>query len=218
MNRKKFNDDFKKMIVDLYHSGTSVKDLSGEYGVSEVTVYRWIKQFTPVGSGDESIPVHTLCKVLGIPRSTYYQRLNHKESNRERENREITQRIISIHQKSKQRCGAPKIHHLLKQEGFQVSLKRVQRLMKKSGIRSIVKKKYKPYPSKEKVIQRDNLLKQDFTTNTINEKWVADITYIHILKDRWCYLASEMDLHTQKIVGYSFAKSLTNLTFLCPGY
>ncbi|GGK35275.1 transposase [Caldalkalibacillus thermarum] len=55
MNRKKFNDDFKKMIVDLYHSGTSVKDLCGEYGVSEVTVYRWIKQFTPVGSGDESI-------------------------------------------------------------------------------------------------------------------------------------------------------------------
>ncbi|EGL83843.1 hypothetical protein CathTA2_0614, partial [Caldalkalibacillus thermarum TA2.A1] len=36
------------------------------------------------------------------------------------------------------------------------------RLMKKSGIRSIVKKKDKPYPSKEKVIQRDNLLKQDF--------------------------------------------------------
>ncbi|QZT32483.1 IS3 family transposase [Caldalkalibacillus thermarum TA2.A1] len=125
-------------------------------------LYRWIKQFTPAGSGDESIPVHTLCKVLGIPRSTYYQRLNHKESNRERENQEITERINSIHQKSKQRYGAPKIHHLLKQEGFQVSLKRVQRLMKKSGIRSIVKKKDKPYPSKEKVIQRDNLLKQDF--------------------------------------------------------
>ncbi|QZT33061.1 IS3 family transposase [Caldalkalibacillus thermarum TA2.A1] len=70
--------------------------------------------------------------MLGIPRSTYYQRLNHKESSRERENREITQRIISIHQESKQRYGAPKIHHLLKQEGFQVSLKRVQRLMKKS--------------------------------------------------------------------------------------
>ncbi|GGK36494.1 hypothetical protein GCM10010965_31790 [Caldalkalibacillus thermarum] len=81
--------------------------------------------------------------------------------------------------------------------------------MKKSGIRSIVKKKYKPYPSKEKVIQRDNLSKQDFTTNTINEKWVADITYIHTLKDGWCYLASVMDLHTQKIVGYSFAKSMT---------
>lgn len=81
--------------------------------------------------------------------------------------------------------------------------------MRKADIRSIVKKKYKPYPSKEKVVERDNLLQQDFSTNTINEKWVADITYIHTLKDGWCYLASVMDLHTHKIVGYSFAESMT---------
>jgi hypothetical protein len=39
----------------------------------------------------------------------------------------------------------------------------------------------------------DNLLKRDFTTQTINEKWVADITYIHTLKDGWCYLASVLE-------------------------
>jgi len=48
MKQRKFNDDFKKMIVDLYHSGTSVKDLSSEYGVSDVTIYKWIKTFTPI--------------------------------------------------------------------------------------------------------------------------------------------------------------------------
>jgi transposase InsO family protein len=133
----------------------------------------------------------------------------HTESNRDRENRKLKARIIAIHEESQQRYGAPKIHFLLKQEGFQVSLKRVQRLMRKAGIFSIVKKKYKPYPSQEKVVERDNLLQQDFSTRTINEKWVADITYIHTLKDGWCYLASVMDLHTQKIVGYSFAQSMT---------
>ncbi|MCF6095029.1 transposase [Microaerobacter geothermalis] len=45
---KKFNDDFKRTVVDLYHSGSSVKDLSSEYGVSEVTIYKWIKAYTPV--------------------------------------------------------------------------------------------------------------------------------------------------------------------------
>lgn len=55
----------------------------------------------------------------------------------------------------------------------------------------------------------DNLLKRDFTTQTINEKWVADITYIHTLKDGWCYLASVLDLHSKKIVGYSFSRSMT---------
>jgi transposase InsO family protein len=86
---------------------------------------------------------------------------------------------------------------------------RVQRLISKARIRSITKKKYRPYPSKEKVIQLDNFLKRDFTTQTINEKWVADITYIHTLKNGWCYLASVLDLHSKKIVEYSFSRSMT---------
>lgn len=55
MKRKKYNDDFKKTIVDLYHSGSSVKDLCSEYGVSEVTIYKWIKQNTPVGSDPDAM-------------------------------------------------------------------------------------------------------------------------------------------------------------------
>jgi len=45
---KPYTDDFRKMIVDLYYSGQRVKDLSGEYGVSEVTIYDWIKKLSPV--------------------------------------------------------------------------------------------------------------------------------------------------------------------------
>ncbi|HLS65906.1 MAG TPA: transposase [Pseudogracilibacillus sp.] len=47
-NGKRYNDDFRKMIVELYHSGQSVRDLSGEYGVSEVSIYAWIKKFYPI--------------------------------------------------------------------------------------------------------------------------------------------------------------------------
>jgi transposase len=35
---KKYNEDFKMMIVDLYKSGISAKNSSSEYGVSEVTM------------------------------------------------------------------------------------------------------------------------------------------------------------------------------------
>ena len=41
-------------------------------------------------------------------------------------------------------------------------------------------------------------LKRDFTTTSINEKWVVDITYIQTIKDGWCYLASVLDLHSKK--------------------
>ncbi|KGX84553.1 transposase, partial [Pontibacillus litoralis] len=51
-NGKRYNDDFKKMVVDLYHSGSSVKDLSSEYGVSDVTIYKWIKDLNPIEGTD----------------------------------------------------------------------------------------------------------------------------------------------------------------------
>ena len=125
------------------------------------------------------------------------------------ENEAVLARIQTIHAESKGRYGAPKIHYLLTQEKVDFSLNRVQRIMKKAGIRSTIVKKYRPTSSTGQVVERENLLEQNFETTTINEKWVADITYIHTLRDGWCYLASVLDLHTKKIVGYSFSKSMT---------
>lgn len=144
-----------------------------------------------------------------MPRSTYYQSFRKVKSAYEIENEEITATILAIHEKSKGRYGAPKIHRELLKKGYIVSLKRVQRLMKEADIRSIITKKYCPAPSNSVIEERENLLEQDFTTTTINEKWAADITYIHTLRNGWCYLASVLDLHTRKIVGYSFSTSMT---------
>lgn len=53
-NGKRYNDDFRKIVVELYQSGSSAKDLSSEYGVSEVTIYAWNKKFTPMNLDDGS--------------------------------------------------------------------------------------------------------------------------------------------------------------------
>jgi putative transposase len=160
----------------------------------------------------DQYPVQKMCEVLAVPRSSYcyYDSLEKTVSKREQENQEITKEIQRIHLESKTRYGAPKIHKALLNSGFYLSLKRVQRLMRKAGIRSITKKKYRPYPSKEKVVQLDNLLMRNFSTHTINEKWAADITYIPTIRDGWCYLASVLDLHSKKIVGFSLSRSMTS--------
>lgn len=150
-----------------------------------------------------------MCEVLNVPRSTYYQSFHKVKSSYEIENEVILERIKIIHAESKGRYGAPKIHFLLTQGGITASLNRVQRIMKKAGIQSTIVKKYRPTSSTGKVEERENLLEQDFKTTTRNEKWVADITYINTLKDGWCYLASVLDLHTKKIIGYSFSTSMT---------
>ena len=51
---KKYNSKFKSMIVELYKTGCSAKDLNREYGVSEVTIYKWIKQISPIASIDDT--------------------------------------------------------------------------------------------------------------------------------------------------------------------
>ena len=87
---------------------------------------------------------------------------------------------------------------LLGIEGFNVSLKRVQRLMVKLELYAVTVKKYKPHSSKKVAEDSENVLKRNFTTTSINQKLVGDITYIHTSRDGWCYLASVLDLHSKK--------------------
>ena len=150
-----------------------------------------------------------MCRVLKMPKSTYYQSFQKKPNSYHVANEKLLARIRIIHKESDERYGAPKIFEILKREGYTGSIDRIQRIMKRAGIRSNITKKYKPPSSKAPVEARENVLEQDFTTETINQKWVADITYIHTLRDGWCYLASVLDLHTKKIVGYKFGRRMT---------
>ena len=54
-----------------------------------------------------------------------------------------------------------------------------------------------------------NILGRDFEAETIHQKWCTDITYIHVLKEGWTYLACVMDLYSRKIIGYAYGLSMT---------
>lgn len=112
---------------------------------------------------------------------------------------------------SKGRYEAPKIHEQIKKEKLIEtipSLKRVQRLMRNMGLFAVVIKRFKYKNTKATNEELPNLLNQDFTTTGLSQKWAFDITYIHTIDDGWCYLASILDLYSQKIVGYEFSKRM----------
>jgi putative transposase len=116
---------------------------------------------------------------------------------------------MSIWTDSKSRYGAPKIHKVLINQGNKISLKRVQRYMADMGIRSIVIKKFRYHSEKVTSESKENILNRDFKTTGINQKWCTDITYIHTVRDGWTYLASVMDLHSKKIIGYAYDTSMS---------
>ena len=124
-----------------------------------------------------------MCNVLKISKAAYYKHLHRKPSRYEQENKILDKEILSEYTASKRRYGAPKIHKILESKGISASLKRVQRRMKKLGIKSIVIKKWKPSSqSKNKIVQKENIIKGDFTAESINKKWLTDIIYIYTLK------------------------------------
>ncbi|WP_202394471.1 IS3 family transposase, partial [Enterococcus faecalis] len=102
---------------------------------------------------------------MEVAPSTYYKELKHTPSQRELENERIDKAILTIYNDIKQLYAPWKIHHQLIEQGFDLSIKRVQKRMRLLGIHSITVKKYHPTKaSKERVEERTNLLNQDFST------------------------------------------------------
>lgn len=156
-----------------------------------------------------------LCRTLKVSRATYYRWTQHTPTARELETEDLKKRITRIfYEDGEGTYGARRIYHLLRRE-LEVleeqricSVKRVQKIMRQLGLVSCHHAKYKPTPSQYKVDERPNLLDQDFSTTTLNQKWVTDITYIQTKKDGWCYLSTILDLHSRMIIGYSFGKKM----------
>ena len=44
----KYDEDFKKSLVSLYHNGKTQTQLCKEYGVSQSALGKWIKQYSTV--------------------------------------------------------------------------------------------------------------------------------------------------------------------------
>lgn len=92
--------------------------------------------------------------------------------------------------------------------GFKVGRKRVARLMRLNGIRARQKRRYKTTTKRDPFrLAAPNLLQQEFGADAINEKWLADITYIDT-REGWLYLAAVLDAHSRKIVGWSMSTRL----------
>lgn len=154
-----------------------------------------------------------MCKVLGVPRSTFYRWLSPKTSKRKEDHSTLDKHVLSIYNEYHGIYGAEKIRNTLLKttNNYQgISLKRVQKSMQRLNIRSITVRKFKAISSNEKIpTNYPNYLNQNFSTTALNQKWVADITYIETKADGWCYLSTVMDLHSKKIIGYHFAKEMT---------
>jgi transposase InsO family protein len=149
-----------------------------------------------------------MCKVLEIPRSSYYKRKSHPVSNRTKENEALKREIKKIHLASKERYGSPRITAELHRAGLQCNKKRVARLMREQGISAKMFRKYKVTTNSDHTKPRsENILGGRFVAERPNQVWASDITYIKTAEG-WLYLAAVLDIYSRKIVGWQVDKRL----------
>jgi len=150
-----------------------------------------------------------MCQIFEVSRSGYYNWLNRPISNRKKSDHDLKEKIIKIHDQSKRTYGSPRIYKKLKQQGYKLGKKKVERIMKEEGIQAIHKRKFRvTTDSDHKKPVAANHLNRDFFVDKPNKSWVSDITYIPTAEG-WLYLAVVMDLYSRKIVGWSMDKRIT---------
>ena len=149
-----------------------------------------------------------MCQVLEVSKSGYYKWNNKKSTKREQANTLLAKEIRLIYYESKMLYGVLRIKNALKKKDINCNKKRVARFMRKMGISSKIKRKFKATTnSKHNFPVCKNLLNQNFKIQEINKVWASDITYVYT-KEGWLYLSVIMDLCSRKIVGWSMSENM----------
>jgi len=158
-----------------------------------------------------------MCKVLKVSKSGFYAWIKSGKSTRDQENKALEKDILLVHKKYNRVFGWKKIRKVIletplkdrKFKGNALNHKRIQRLMKKLGIRSKVCKKYKATTnSRHNLPVAENLLDRNFSVERPNEKLVSDITYV-ATEEGWLYVAAINDLYGHYNIGLSMSTRMT---------
>jgi len=146
-----------------------------------------------------------MCKVLQLPRATFYYEAKIKQS----DENEITSLLIEIFRKSRSNYGTRKIKHELKKHGYIVSRRRIGRIMKSNGlVSSYTTAQFKTRQIKCNEAKVLNELDRQFNPKNELSVVVSDLTYVRVNK-KWNYVCLLVDLFNREIIGHSVGEHKT---------
>ncbi|KAA6322675.1 hypothetical protein EZS27_027801 [termite gut metagenome] len=133
----------------------------------------------------------------------YYHRKRLNADNKYKHEKEEIKRIYHLH---KGRYGYRRITAEMKNLGYKINHKTVQKLMGALELRCKVKKvHYCSYKGEVGKIA-PNVLERNFKAELPNQKWATDVTQINIKNEKIC-LSPILDMFNGEIIAYSISKS-----------
>ena len=148
-----------------------------------------------------------LLKIIKLARSTYYYHL--KQLGQTDKDQDIKIEILSIYREHKGNYGYRRIHLELRNRGYSVNHKKVQRLMKVLDLAARIRRKRK-YSSYQGEIGKkaNNLIQRQFEGDKPMEKCYTDVTEFAIpASTQKLYLSPVLDGFNSEIIAFNLSCS-----------
>ena len=146
-----------------------------------------------------------MCRLLGVPRSSFYAWRNKAETATAARRRELAAQVRRVFEAGRGAYGCRRVAAQLNREGHPCSVGLVADLMRELGLRACQPRAYKrtTVPGEQPVTSPD-LIGRDFTAAAPGQRLVGDITYLKT-GEGWLYLATVIDLATKMVTGWQLA-------------
>ena len=133
--------------------------------------------------------------------STYYYHTSKQRVDKYADIRQRISKIFALHGK---RYGYRRVYQQLRNEGYTLNHKTVQRLMQDMNLKSQIRRvKYRSYRG-EVGKTAPNILNRKFEATRPNQKWATDVTEFKVA-DRKAYLSPIIDMFNGEIIAYTIS-------------
>nr|WP_245750897.1 IS3 family transposase [Halanaerobium salsuginis] len=155
-------------------------------------------------------PIVLLCDIAEVTRAAYYKWLNRKETNNEKENKILITEITKLYEEVSGIYGYRRMTlNINKRLKKSFNHKRIHRLMRITGLKSVIRRKKRRYVKANPQQVAENLLNREFKAENINQKWLTDVTEFKYGNSK-AYLSAIIDLYDKSIVSYVLGHSNNN--------
>jgi putative transposase len=160
--------------------------------------------------------VEPICRVLQIAPSGYRrhaarQRTPALRSPRAQRDAALVPHIERVWRANLQVYGAKKVWRQLHREGYAVARCTVERLMRRQGLRGVIRGKVvRTTVADAKAPCPLDKVNRQFKASRPNQLWVSDFTYVSTWQG-WLYVAFVIDVFARRIVGWRVSSSNTSI-------
>ena len=166
-------------------------------------------KFRYIRDNRSQFEIKTVCKVLKVSRSAYYDLLTKPAKIISENELNLYRTANRLFKRSRNSLGSRQLAKKLREEGFIIGRYRTRSIMRKLGLVVTQRQAYKiTTKRKHSDSVADNVLSQHFNPPQPNKPWAGDITYLRT-NQGWLYLAIVMDFNSRRIIGWSLSKRMT---------